>query len=349
MPEAQAPQTSLQQATQAVAADLSVATSNQNQGESQSNTSQNLDLKSQTSEHQSSAEMTFNPFEGSASVEVIPFDKVVPAAYKDKEWVKNLQKTQDPTSEFFKQFEHAQSLIGSRQGIQVPPADATPEQVKAYHKALGVPDDVKGYEAKPVEWSAEEKQLGEVVAKSIDSKLLDEMKQVALEAGTTPKAFQKMFEGYQKALVKTQKEMIIAAQQQQQADSVDFDKQADQWFGTEKAQVMDRGKRLLDENVPPQMKALLARQTNESLMLLAATLNGIHNKYIKEDGFNTGVGTQSSQASGMAARQQLIAMQQTEAYRNPMHPDHDSVVKKINEGYKALPQDALNRAVSNFD
>jgi hypothetical protein len=291
-----------------------------------------------------SAEATFNPFQ--TQLEAIPFN--VPDAYKEKEWVKNLAKTSDPTGEFFKQFEHAQALIGQRQQITPPGPDATPEQVKAFHQALGVPSDVKAYEVKPVDWAPELKPIGDQIAASRSEGFMNDMKQAAMENGVTPAQFQKFVEAHDRALVKNHAAELQQRQQENQALEQDFGKLTDQWFGAEKTYVLDRGQKLIAENIPPQMKGLLAKQSNEVLVLLAAAMNGVDKKYIQEDGFRTGTGTQSQVATGQQARHELIALQKTAAYKDPMHPDHDATVRKVNEGYKNLPQEALNKSIGSF-
>lgn len=348
-----APSTSVQIASQAMAADLAAATSSQNQSNTQGNTLKVLDMPLNQPASippvefsTSSVESTFNPFADVAKEDRIPFEKIVPENYREKEWVKNLSKTADPTAEFFKQFENAQSLIGSRQGIIVPSDDATPEQIKAYHKALGVPEDIKAYEVKPIEWAAEDKPLAENISKNRPEAFMTDLKQAAMEAGITPKQFQKALEGHDRAMLKHMKTEIAQSQQNAQTLDVEFNQLADKWFGAEKTQVLDRASKLIQSTVPPEMKAVLGRLPNESLMILAASMNGVYGKYIKEDSFKTGTGTSSPMATGMQTRKQLIELQQSEAYKNTMHPNHDDVVKRVNEGYKSLPNDALNKGLS---
>lgn len=81
---------------------------------------------------------------------------------------------------------NAQKLIGQRgaPGVKVPGPDAKPEEVAAYRKAIGVPDDVAGYGLKKpdtlpegVEWN--EEQVGKFAS-------------LAHELGLTPAQAQKL-------------------------------------------------------------------------------------------------------------------------------------------------------------
>jgi len=334
------------QTAQAVAGDIAAATSMPSQSDSPTTTSSDSP-QVVTEVRNAQAEMVFNPFEDSGKTESVSFEKIVPEAYKEKEWVKNLSKNPDATSEFFKQFEHAQSLIGSK--ISVPPPDAPPEQVKAFHKALGVPDDIRAYEVKPVGWTPEDKQLGEAIAKSRPEPFMNEMKLAAQEAGITPQKFQQLVDRHDRAVLKMMKDGAVMQNQALQANDLAFDKLMDQIHGQEKTQILDRGRKMIESLVSPQVRPFLARVNNEGLAVLSDVLgNGVYKAYVKEDGFNTGAGTASPLTSGMESRKALIALQKTDAYKNAMHPDHEAIVKKVNAGYANLPEDALNKALTSL-
>src|ERR1019366_8770265 len=53
------------------------------------------------------------------------FDSFVPDSYKSKEYVQNIAKAENPREELFKQYEHAQSLIGKQQTLNVPTGEST--------------------------------------------------------------------------------------------------------------------------------------------------------------------------------------------------------------------------------
>lgn len=66
--------------------------------------------------------------------------------------------------------------------IKVPGADAKPEEIKAFHAAIGVPDKPEGYEIKLPETTAGKFEL--------DTAFLDPMRAVALEHGVPKAAFE---------------------------------------------------------------------------------------------------------------------------------------------------------------
>src|ERR1700674_43635 len=110
------------------------------------------------------------------------FLKFLPEEYKDTGWAKNLLNNENPIKETFKQFDNAQKLIGSR-GPSIPGENATPEQVKAFHQALGVPDDISKYVISPTDWAEDEKAVGEMITKSRSDEVLTQIKQKAQSEG----------------------------------------------------------------------------------------------------------------------------------------------------------------------
>lgn len=342
------------QATAAMAADVNAATSKPSLNNSSANTLNNsqqvqpnqplIQANTQPIQHQSSAETTINLFETPAINEKANrFSQLIPDAYKEKEWVQNLSKTEDPTSEFFKQYEHAQSMIG--RGPTPPGPDATPEQTKAFYKQMGVPDDIKAYTEPQIQWAPEDAPIAAEIAKNRPVPFMDELKQAAMEAGVTPAQYAKLVEKHDRAATKFFKEQAQASAQADVALNEDFGAKATRWFGADKDAVMARGQRLLSELVAPELKGLLAQQSNDTLMLLASAMNGVHRRFIAEDGFRTGTGTSSPVASGVNQRQALVQMMQSKAFNDAMHPEHDAIVKRVNEGYKNLPKEATESGV----
>ena len=70
---------------------------------------------------------------------------------------------ENPLEEQAKAYGEAQKLLGQRQQVKPPGPDAKPEEVTAWRKTLGVPDDVTGYDIKKpdklpdgVEWNEED-------------------------------------------------------------------------------------------------------------------------------------------------------------------------------------------------
>lgn len=122
----------------------------------------------------------------------------VPEAHRGKPWVEKLMMHENPAVEIFNQFDNVQSLIGRKaEGLKVPTDASSPEEWKNFHKAIGAPESVEGYEYKaPVVPDSLKEHF------ATDENLLNEMRKVALEVGLTPKAFSKITEAFDNYYIK---------------------------------------------------------------------------------------------------------------------------------------------------
>lgn len=268
----------------------------------------------------------------------------VPDEYKDEEWVQNILKTDNPVEGFFKQFKNAQNLIGSRQNgaLQVPGENATPEQVKDFHKKLGVPDTIDGYKLEPVQWDPVDKPLAEYLASTRNDNFMNALKTAAQSAGVTPKQFQALANAYDKAFVSEHRQVIEKQVNEYQETSVDFDKQAAALLGSRKDQVLDNGKKIFTANIPENMRAFShilhdpKEVSNRALLMFAGVLDTLRSKYMREDSFSTAQGV----STGGLTKEQISAkgkkLMATEEYQNPLHAEHADRVKEVNELYARL-------------
>jgi hypothetical protein len=288
------------------------------------------------------ASSTFNSFASDGSgKEKFNFDTIIPADQKDKEWVKNISKSEDPVSELFKKVDNLEALT---QRPRVPDENATPEQRKAFYKSIGVPDTVKGYEVAPVEWSPEDKPYADKLKEFKPEALVNPIKQKAMEKGVSKEAWEAIEQEWDKQNVGLLKANAAAGKQM----DVDFDQQMTKMYGEEKTAVMDRGSKLLSQFVRPEHKAIMAKLPNDALAAFAGALSDIYKSTTREDTFNTGVGNTTTTANtGVTSRQELLNMlQKRDSIKNTMSPQYEELTKKINAAYKSLPPDALKQPLS---
>jgi hypothetical protein len=289
------------------------------------------------------ASSTFNSFASDGSgKEKFNFDTIIPADQKDKEWVKNISKSEDPVSELFKKVDNLQSALGKN--VPIPGEDATPEQRKNFYKAIGVPDTVKGYEVAPVEWAPEDKPYIDKLKELKPDTFLNPLKEIAMVKGVSKEAWEALEQGWDKLTVAKEKADTAAGKVQ----NLDFDAQMTNMYGDQKMAVMDRGSKLLSQFVRPEHKAIMAKLPNDALAAFAGALSDIYKSTTREDTFNTGVGNTTTTANtGVTSRQELLNMlQKRDSIKNTMSPQYEELTKKINAAYKSLPPDALKQPLS---
>ena len=81
------------------------------------------------------------------------------------------------------------------------------------------------------------------------------------------------------------------------------------------------------------LKGEVAKLSNENLVVLAGVLKGISDKYIKADGAPgaaPAIGGETPDSMRAKARELMASP----AYSNPMDPNHDGVMKQIDELYR---------------
>ena len=263
------------------------------------------------------------------------FESQIPEGYKEKYWVQNLLNTDKPWEELFKQNDNAQTALGKRP--VVPGADATPEQIKEFHKQLGVPDTADGYQIAPTQWSEEDKAIGEYLNAARNESFMAKIKAKAHELGVAPKVLQGLVDTYDQAFAVEHKAAVLAQIDREVNLAKDFDAQADKYFGARKADVVAKGNELINASVPPEMKAAVAGLDNNAQMVLAATLDMVYKRYVKEDGMagtgaNTGNAGRTNEDISAEGRR-LMALP---AFSDITHADHERVNKQVKELYKSL-------------
>lgn len=258
----------------------------------------------------------------------------IPEAYKDRQWAQNLLKTENPIEELFKQNDSAQRMIGER--LQVPNEKSTPEQIKQFRKAIGVPDDHTGYEVAPIQWSEEDKPVGEYLASTRNPEFMDLMKQTAHAIGITPNQFSKIVEVYDRGMVAQHKAELAEIARLEQESTADFEQKADQMFGARKDAIMQNGQKMLQALTPEPLKPMLAALPNDALMILAGVLDSVRQKYIREDSFNQAGAGSRSVSSKQEISEEGRKLMAHPAFHDPTHAQHEEIVRKVKENYARL-------------
>ncbi len=252
------------------------------------------------------------------------FQNLIPEDYKTKEWVQNIEKTEDPVSELFKKTENLQSMIG-KQGavIEVPP----PEE----------------YVFKTTEWAPEDKELGDFLTKTRSETVMKTMAKAFHDNKIPPEVSNKVAEAYEKALLAENKELIkaaIKAEAAQKELDVEFKDMGVKLYGAQYDTVINNGGALIKKAVEkrPQIKPYLDKLDNNALMVLSAALNDIHSEYVREGSYG-GSGQTATAAPTITLDQNTAerrALYADPAYREPGHPRRAEVMAKLEANDREL-------------
>lgn len=207
------------------------------------------------------------------------------ANYGSKEWFRNIADKEDPLSELVKQYEHGQSQIGKMANeFRVPGDNATPEQIAAYHKAIGVPETPDAYAMPEIQWSDAEKVSGEFLKSTRVPEFEAELKQLAHKVGLTPKQWSQLAEGYDRTFVKFHGQQLDAKAAADNELSEDFSREAENLWGNKTDQVLSDVRRIV-EKYAQKSAPHLNDMPNKYLLMMAETVNGLIKDLMTEDAF----------------------------------------------------------------
>jgi hypothetical protein len=265
------------------------------------------------------------------------FMSVVPEKFKEAQWVKDTAKSEKPFEAFFSQFENAQKTIGEKsKALEIPGADATPEKVAEFRKALGVPDKPEGYEYTPPDISKEPEAVQKILKeRESDQTFMNTMRQKALDAGITPAQFKTLaaeFDGLTVAQVK--------AQVQGQAQALE----------TLKTQRNENLAKLYGDNAPAYIRqadeTLLKaipesiRKLNDPGLALIEALRIINDKVYKSDV----IGTTNQGAPELTMpqlRARIVELTSKPEYANKFAPGHSALKHQVDQLY--IEEDRLKK------
>ena len=237
---------------------------------------------------------------------------IIPPEFKDKGWVGELK----DIPALFNKVEFLQTKIGERPA-GIPQDTAPKEEWDKFYGALGRPETPEGYEFGTVPEGLQ-----------VDENFQKEIKGVLFDAGVNSKQGKILEEGYNKLLLKSTEGQKAAAVKL----DADFTTMTDAVFGDKKEASLKLAQALIAKHTPEAAKPYIANLSNEALVVLAATLNGVATTHIKPDQLPTGgigVGPQSDQQK----REEGQKLMASKAYTDPFHAEHDTTVKRVNELY----------------
>lgn len=215
------------------------------------------------------------------------FMERVPLDYKDKPWVSELTKADDPTVELFKKVENLQELAGRKgDGLKIPAADASDAEKLAFNKALGVYDKAEDYVYTPPKAPEGQEQYYQV-----DTELVKSLQERALKGGMPPQAWKEIIEGYNENYAKTVQSQIAAFDTQLKDVENEFATQ----YGEKSPQVLATLNSVMSK-ASEKNAALLNALQPATKAALADAFHKFAAQYVREDKLDTSTLTTGQKA-----------------------------------------------------
>lgn len=246
-------------------------------------------------------------------------EKLIPQSDRDKEWIKNSLKSADPIKSIIDQYENAQKLVGQKAAPAAAPA--TVDEYKYSPPQFETPEDNK---------------ILERVQQGRDPNFIEALRPVAHKAGLSTQQWQTLLEGHDRLVVQQQKAIDAHHAQEQEKSDQEFNSMADKWFPGRKDAVFKNGDAILDKTTPPEMRAIIAGLPNKAKMALAMSLDFVRQKYIREDGFDSGTAGSAAASSEAAIRENIRQLMSDSDYANDLSAKSIELRRKVTDLYKQL-------------
>lgn len=262
----------------------------------------------------------------------VDFPAIVPEAYRDKPYMQNIKSIDS----LFQQLDNAQSLIGKKT-IGVPEATATPEEWDSFFSKIR-PENPDGYELKTVELPEDKANLQQYFDKVRTPEYEKDLKQLFHKAGLTAKQAEILTSEYDQLILKHDTSLTEMAEAMAAKDKA-FDELTTKAFGDQKDSALLRTKSAIKEFANDALADKLEQMDGDTLAAFAIVVDGLIQKYGKEDSYFTSnpVGSGGS-LNPAALRSEAVKLQQDPRYTNPFHPEHSAVKERILSLYSKANQ-----------
>jgi len=224
--------------------------------------------------------------------------------------------------------EHAnlQTKLGQRPA-GIPGEDANDEEWGKFIGAIK-PKDISEYELPETEFSKAGKR-----SEGFEKALRD----MAAEVGIPKRQFKVFAEKIEGHLAQAE----TLGETQKAEREQEFETLLDNAYKGEKQNVIDRTKKLMTEMINPAFKEQTAKAlenlSNESLFALTAVLDGVYNKYVKEDGTpGSPAAAGGETAATLTAEAEKIMA--SKAYSDFRDPGHDAAKQKVQENFARIAE-----------
>ena len=232
-------------------------------------------------------------------------------------------KAENPVQEMAKSLIEAQKLIGKPR-VGIPPEDAPEEQKAEFYKALGVPEKPEDYGFERPDFLPEDMPYDEEHA----AKWAALFKEKNIPADAANELREAFF-----------KEVVETSTAQAEAVNQELNKVLDEAFGEKKDVIAQEVRSVVteaikDEGLRQKIEQAVGDENSPAFALaLGSVIQHMKQKYGMADS-NMNDGSGSSGMTAVDLRAEGKKLMASEAYRNPMHPEHNAVKEKAAQLYR---------------
>ncbi len=250
---------------------------------------------------------------------------IIPEVYSNEGWAKDIKSDADVWSKLA----GSEKLIGQRvEGkIDLLKENSTSEEINTYYKALGRPDEAKGYEFNREGQSEEFKKLN---SDEIDNAF----KEIFHKHGLSGK----QATGVQKDCETMMETRLVEQLEKEKKIDSEFDGMAIKTFGHDKEAIIESSKILLEKFAPEGFGDKIQKLDNETLVVVAGVLNNLKKTYISEDAMKelTGSEKRTEGETEEALRTEARKLMASPEWTDSMNPRNKEVKDEVEAIYKKI-------------
>lgn len=262
----------------------------------------------------------------------------IPDEYKDKPYIQNLLKNENPNAEFFKQFDNLQSMLGKPKGV--PSEDAPDSDWDAYYNSVR-PESKDLYDI-PLLTAAEgapdtDKKIIEHLNSQRDDAFIDQVRDILYSEGLTKRQAQNIAKKYDEMLFNSIKADVQKNLETQAALNQEFDSFASQVLGgaditTATTKARETLAPLVSEKGRPFLEKI---SDNAAAVVLLDIGNQVRQKYLKEDSRIPGENIAQG-GDEKSLRQKARELMATPEYADPMNTKYEAVHAQVDSLYDQI-------------
>lgn len=261
------------------------------------------------------------------------FAEFVPEGFRDKPYIQELMKNENPHAELFNQFDGLQKQLGQKK-LGVPDENTSAEDVAKFWADLGVHDEASKYEIPDADFGEDNKEMSEFANALMTDELKADLQQMFFDAKIPQEAASALTNKFNELMFKHNESDMAKNMEAMKNVDADFEQRAAKELGDKYQKILDDGKAMIDKYSPDGFKDTLHNKDNSVLIGIAATLQNFMAEQTGEDTILTkDINTQLSHQEISERGRELMAHP---AFQDVMHPQHEEYKRRVNENYSLL-------------
>lgn len=157
------------------------------------------------------------------------FESSIPQDF-NRDWLGEFKDAENPISALLSKYDSALESSRNSGSITPPQEGSSDADIRAYHTAIGVPENIDGYEYTPPDISSEPEAVQNILKQATSEEARKAVTEAAFKAGVPKDGLNKVFEAFDKFQIEQAKVAVEAEAKAMKERQEAFDKALDSMF-----------------------------------------------------------------------------------------------------------------------